>query len=130
MNATEEELSRIEGVGEVIARSVHEFFANESNRNMIESFRAMGFNMGGEFRTVSNELDGKIFVFTGTLETMTRDEAAEKVKALGGRVSSGVSRKTDYVVAGENPGSKLAKAESLGVKIIDEQEFIDITNNL
>ena len=126
MNADEEELSRIDGVGEVIARSVHEFFRNDGNRKMIENFRAMGFNMGGEIRTASNELEGKIFVFTGTLETMTRDEAGEKVKALGGRMSSSVSRKTDYVVAGENPGSKLAKAESLGVTILTEQEFLDV----
>lgn len=124
MNATEEELSRIDGVGGVIASSVHEFFANESNRNMIENFRAMGFNMGGEIQTVSNELEGKIFVFTGTLETMTRDEAGGKVKSLGGRVSSSVSKKTDYVVAGENPGSKLTKAESLGVTILTEQDFL------
>ncbi len=126
MNASEEELSRIDGVGEVIARSVHEFFRNDDNRKMIENFRAMGFNMGGEILRVSNELEEKIFVFTGTLETMTRDEAGEKVKAMGGRVSSSVSRKTDYVVAGENPGSKLRKAESLGIKIITEQEFLTL----
>lgn len=126
MNATEEELSRIDGVGEVIARSVHEFFRNDDNRKMIENFRAMGFNMGGEIQTVSNELEGKIFVFTGTLETMTRDEAGGKVKSLGGRVSSSVSKKINYVVAGENPGSKLRKAESLGIKIITEQEFLTL----
>ncbi|MBQ3585320.1 MAG: hypothetical protein II964_01270, partial [Synergistaceae bacterium] len=93
----------------------------------IEDFRAMGFRMGSEVKIVSNELEGKIFVFTGTLESMTREKAAEKVKSLGGRVSSSVSGKTDYVVAGENPGSKLRKAESLGVTILTEQEFLDKT---
>ena len=130
MNATEEELSRIDGVGEVIARSVHEFFRNDDNRKMIENFRAMGFNMGGEIQTVSNELEGKIFVFTGTLETMTRDEAGGIVKFLGGRVSSSVSKKTDYVVVGEKPGSKLTKAESFGVTILTEQEFLRMTEGL
>ncbi|MBQ6001979.1 MAG: NAD-dependent DNA ligase LigA [Synergistaceae bacterium] len=127
MSADEKELSKIDGVGEVIARSVHEFFRNEGNRKMIEDFRAMGFRMGSEVKVVSNELEGKIFVFTGTLESMTREKAAEKVKSLGGRVSSSVSGKTDYVVAGENPGSKLRKAESLGVTILTEQEFLDKT---
>ncbi len=130
MNATEEELSRIDGVGEVIARSVHEFFRNDDNRKMIENFRAMGFNMGGEIVRVSNELEGKIFVFTGTLSSMTRDEAGGIVKALGGRVSSSVSKKTDYVVAGESPGSKLTKAESLGIMILTEQEFLRMTEGL
>ena len=126
MNATEDELSRIDGVGEVIARSVHEFFRNDDNRKMIENFRAMGFNMGGEIQTVSNKLEGKIFVFTGTLETMTRNEAAERVMSFGGLFSNSVTLKTSYLVAGENPGSKLRKAESLGVTILTEQEFLNM----
>ena len=126
MNASEEELSRIDGVGEVIARSVHEFFRNDDNRKMIEIFRAMGFNMGGEIQTVSNKLEGKIFVFTGTLETMTRNEAAERVMSFGGLFSNSVTLKTSYLVAGENPGSKLRKAESLGVTILTEQEFLNM----
>ena len=126
MNATEEDLAGIEGVGEVTARSVHEFYRNDDNRAMIEDFRAMGFRMGEtKIEAVSSDsgLAGKTFVFTGALESMTREEAGNRVKALGGRVSSSVSRKTDYVVAGDKAGSKLKKAESLGVKILSEQEF-------
>ena len=127
MNATEEDLAGIEGVGEVTARSVHEFFRNDDNRTMIEDFRAMGFRMGeAKIEAVSSDggLAGKTFVFTGALETMTRDEAGDRVKALGGRVSSAVSKKTDYVVVGDKAGSKLKKAESLGVKILTEEEFL------
>ncbi len=124
MNASEEELAVIEGVGEVTARSVHEFFRNDDNRAMIEDFRAMGFRMG-EIKAVSSDgrLAGKTFVFTGALEAMTRDEAGDRVKALGGHVSSSVSKKTDYVVAGDKAGSKLKKAESLDVRILTESEF-------
>lgn len=129
MNATEEELAVIDGVGEITARYVHEFFRNDGNRSMIEDFRAMGFKMGeAKIEAVSSDgrLAGKTFVFTGALETMTRDEAGDKVKALGGRVSSAVSKKTDYVVAGDKAGSKLKKAESLGVKTLTEEEFLSM----
>ena len=129
MNATEEELSRIDGVGEVIAHSVHEFFRNESNRKMIENFRAMGFNMSSEIVIVESGFEGKTFVFTGTLSSMTRDEACEIVKSLGGRVSSSVSKKTNYLVFGENPGSKFLKAESLGVTILTEGDFLSMAED-
>ena len=126
--ASIEEISEIEGIGPVIARSVHEFFGNQANLKLIEDFRSLGFSMGSEIVTLKekNILDGKIFVFTGSLSTMTRDEAGEKVKALGGKVSSSVSKKTSYVVAGDKTGSKLTKAEDLGVKILTEQEFLDM----
>ena len=126
MNADEESLADVEGVGAVIAGSVHEFFRNEENVKMIETFRAMGFTMSSEKKNVIGKFEGKTFVFTGGLSSMTRDEAGEKVKALGGRVASSVSKKTDYVVAGEKAGSKLSKAESLGVKILSEDEFTEM----
>ncbi len=129
-NATIEEIASIEGIGTVIAESVREFFANEANLNLIEDFRSMGFQMGSEIKITGKKLDGKIFVFTGTLSTMTREEAGEKVKALGGKVSNSVSSKTSYLVAGDKTGSKLVKAEKLGVKILSEQEFFDIINLL
>ena len=94
---------------------------------MIEAFRKMGFVLENETTGKGTELEGKTFVFTGTLETMTRDEAGERVKTLGGKVSGSVSSKTDYVVAGEKAGSKLRKAESLGVKILTENEFLSMT---
>lgn len=128
MNASESELSQIEGVGPVIAKSIHEFFRNESNLALIQDFRAMGFSMGSEIITTGDKLQGKIFVFTGTLDSMTRDEAGVKVKALGGRVSNSVSAKTSYLVAGDKTGSKLVKAEKLGVKILSEQEFLELVN--
>ena len=127
MNADEESLAEVDGVGTVIASSVHEFFRNDENRRMIEDFREMGFVLEGETVKRGGELEGKTFVFTGTLETMTRDEAGGRVKALGGKVSSSVSSKTDYVVAGEKAGAKLKKAEELGVKILSEDEFLLMT---
>lgn len=122
MSADEEKLSELELVGKVTAHSIHEFFRNDENVKMIEDFRKMGFTLEAEAH--SNELEGKTFVFTGALETMTREEAGEKVRALGGKVSGSVSSKTDYVVAGEKAGSKLRRAEELGVLILTEQEFL------
>ena len=125
-NASEEEISSIEGIGSVIAKSVHEFFRNEENLNLIENFRNLGFNLESEIKISGDKFAGKIFVFTGTLEAMTREEAGEKVKALGAKVSNSVSSKTDFVVAGDKAGSKLTKAEKLGIKILTEQEFLSM----
>lgn len=124
--ASQEDIAAIEGIGPVIAGSVHEFFRNGENLRLIESFRAMGFSMGSEVRREKGQLEGKVFVFTGALQGMTREEASEKVKSLGGRVSGSVSRKTSYVVAGENAGSKLKKAEELGIEILSEEKFAEI----
>ena len=127
INASEEEIASIEGVGSVIARSVHEFFKTEANLNLIKNFRSMGFKMSGEAVPVSeNRFENKIFVFTGTLSSMTREEAGEKVKAFGGKVSNSIGRKTSYLVAGDKTGSKLIKAEKFGVKILSEQEFLEM----
>lgn len=129
-SASEEDIAVIEGIGPVIARSVHEFFANNENVKLIETFRAMGFSMGTEPVRQSGGLEGKVFVFTGGLEGMTREEASEMVRVRGGKVSGSVSRKTSYVVAGESAGSKLVKAESLGVKILNEDEFTDLLKKI
>ncbi|MBQ9404673.1 MAG: NAD-dependent DNA ligase LigA [Synergistaceae bacterium] len=126
MNASESELALIDGVGPVIAKSIHEFFRNESNLALIADFRAMGFSMGSELAVTGGKLQGKVFVFTGALDSMTRDEAGDRVKTLGGKVSNSVSAKTSYLVAGDKTGSKLAKAEKLGVKILSEQEFLGL----
>jgi DNA ligase (NAD+) len=117
-----EELESIEQIGPTIAESVASFFAQPQNRDVIEKLRRGGVNMRGERRVQSTTgpLAGKTFVLTGTLPALSREDATALIVAAGGKVSGSVSKKTDYVVAGESAGTKLAKAESLGVKIIDE----------
>lgn len=124
MNASEEELLTVEEVGPTVAQSIRSFFQDEHNREMIRKLRDAGVQIIEEISPqTTGALAGKTFVFTGTLKTMTRGQAEALVKALGGRVSSSVSRKTDYVVAGEDPGSKLEKARALGVTVLSEEEF-------
>jgi len=125
MGAGEEDLSRIEGIGPITARSIVNFFSIPANRRLVE--RLKGFGIRTRREAVEEEMEqplaGKSFVITGTLESMTRSEAEELIRRLGGRVSSSVSRSTDYLVVGENPGSKLEKARRLGVKVISGAEF-------
>ena len=109
----------IEGFGETLARSASEFFSHPETAELIEKFQAKV-----EDNNVDNRFEGMTFVLTGTLDGMTRDEASEIIQRHGGKTSSSVSKKTTYVLAGEAAGSKLTKAESLGVKVIDLQEFI------
>ncbi len=127
-NATFDELIQIPEIGPNTAQSIVDFFADEHNRRFLEKL----FSVGVEVEEIREEeeaekpLSGKTFVFTGALSSMTRDEASELVESLGGRVSSSVSRKTDYVVVGENPGSKYDKAKKLGVTTITEEEFLKL----
>lgn len=123
-SATIEELANVEGVGDKIAQSVYEYFNNSQNLKMIDEFVNLGFKFDNNIVVKSSELAGKTFVLTGTLETMTRDEASEKIKLKGGKTSSSVSKNTSYVLAGANPGSKLDKAEKLGVIILSEEDFL------
>jgi DNA ligase (NAD+) len=122
MNARVEDLTTSEGIGEQIAQSVVLFFAQEPNRAMVERLRAAGVDMTApkRERAAAGPLAGKTLVLTGTLPGLTREEATELIVAAGGKVSSAVSKKTSYVVAGDEPGTKLAKAESLGVPVVDE----------
>jgi len=124
-SASEEELQTVEGVGPVMARSIATFFRNPQNRKVIEKLEAAGVNTRAERRPAAKgvDLSGQTFVITGTLTGLSREEAEEAVRARGGKVSSSVSRKTKYVVVGENPGSKLDKARDLRVKTITEAEF-------
>ena len=129
--ASLEELESVYGIGDVVAKSVYEWFRDEQNRELLE--RLLGQvkikNVGG--RTAhKKKLEGKKFVLTGTMEGMSRDEAKEKIRSLGGDISSAVSKAVDYVVAGENPGSKYDKAVELGVKILNEQDFVKLISNL
>ena len=120
--ASEEQLVRSEGIGAEIARSVVLFFAQEPNRVMVARLKAAGVDVTAPLRPreAAGALAGKTLVLTGTLPNLTREEAAELIVGAGGRVTSSVSKKTDYVIAGDEAGSKLAKAESLGIPILDE----------
>ena len=120
MEATEDELTRVNEVGPKVAEAIHEFFAVEKNRALVQQLEACGVVMTAEKRVTTTQLEGLTFVLTGTLPTLTREQAKERIEAAGGRVSGTVSKKTDYVVAGEEAGSKLEKAQSLGVKVVDE----------
>ncbi len=122
-NVTEEELLQIPEVGPEVAKSVVEFFGSEENRKVIQKLLESGIKPKSPERK-ELPLTGTTFVFTGALESMTRDEAKRIVESLGGRVSSSVSKKVDYVVVGKSPGSKLDKAMSLGIKTISEEEFL------
>ena len=124
--ATTEDLERVNEVGPKVAAAVHEFLAEPSNRELIEKLRSAGLNFQAEVRRKSSKLEGKTFVLTGTLPTLSREEAAEKIESAGGRVSSSVSKKTSFVVAGTDAGSKLAKAEQLGVPVMDEDALLEL----
>jgi len=125
--ASAEELSQIEGIGPVIAEAIAVFFRQEQTKTLMEKLRGAGVVPAPRARRAAKvtegPLAGKAFVFTGELSGYTREEAEDLVRSLGGRAASSVSKKTDYVVAGESPGSKLAKAQQLGVTILDEPAF-------
>jgi DNA ligase (NAD+) len=124
MKAGEEELSEIHGVGEVIAREIRAWFSVAANRKVVERLLAAGVGFARAPRAKSSEFAGKSFVFTGTLTKFTREEAEAEVKKRGGKATSSVSKSTTYVVAGDKAGSKLDKAQKLGVAVIGEDEFL------
>lgn len=125
-NADVERLANIEGVGSIIAQSIYDFFHEERNVKMIEELKELGVNPVSKVKPKSDKLEGKTFVLTGTLQNMTRDEASAIIKSHGGKTSSSVSKKTSYVLAGENAGSKLDKAQNLGVIILTEDDFLEM----
>jgi len=120
MAASAEELECVNEVGPRVSQAIVEFFGEEHNRELIERLRSAGLTFEAEKRVTTSTLEGLTFVLTGTLPSLTREAAKEKIESAGGRVSGSVSKKTSYVVAGEEAGSKLDKAVSLGVKVIDE----------
>jgi len=132
MKASIEELMQVEEIGEKIARSIFQFFKEEHNMKLIEKFKAAGVN----FTSIENDdnvekiFEGKTIVVTGTLEKFTRDEVEALIEKLGGKVSSSVSKKTSFVLVGENPGSKLKKAQELNIRIVDEAEFMDMIKDV
>jgi len=123
MNASAEELEEVNEVGPRIAESIVEFFGDEHNRKLVSDLRKAGLTFSGQKKEKGTKLAGKTFVLTGTLERHTRDEAKKMIEDAGGRVSGSVSKKTDYVVAGSDAGSKLDKARELGVNVIGEDEL-------
>ncbi len=126
MAASMEELERVNEVGPRVAQAIREFFDEEKNRVLIEKLRAAGLNFTAEKRKKSSQLEGLTFVLTGTLPNLTREDAKARIEAAGGRVSGSVSKKTHYVVAGEDAGSKLDKARELGVKVVDEAGLVEL----
>ncbi len=129
MQESQQRLEEIEDVGGVIAQSLTEWFSESRNRELIERLRKAGLNSNSSFYQNASALGpfaGKTFVLTGTLPNMTREEAAAKIESLGGKVSSSVSKKTDYVLAGNDAGSKLEKAQKLGLRIIGEDDFVKL----
>ncbi len=129
--ATLEELNSIPDIGEMIAQSIVSYFSDQHNQALIEQLQQLGLNMVYEKgEQIEHPFNNKTFVLTGKLQIFTRDQASDLIEKLGGKVSSSVSIKTDFVVAGEDAGSKLKKANELGVKVIDEQTFQVMVNGL
>ena len=120
MAASAEELERVEEVGPRISQAIQEFFADKENRDLVKRLAKAGVDMTAEKKQRTAQLAGLTFVLTGTLPNLTRDEAKEKIEAAGGKTAGSVSKKTSYVVAGEEAGSKLDKARELRVPVIDE----------
>ena len=124
LEADEEQLSEIRGIGDVIASEIHAWASVKTNLNVVKRLLASKITFAKAPRATSNEFAGKTFVFTGTLGKFTREDAEAEVKRRGGKASSSVSKQTSFVVAGEKAGSKLEKAQKLGVTVIDEDEFL------
>ena len=125
-NATCDDLLKIDGFGRIMADCVTEFFSSKGTAELLTRLKNAGVNMKSKEKTAENTFGGKTFVLTGTLPTLSRSEATEMIESRGGRVSSSVSKKTDYVLAGEAAGSKLLKAQTLGIEIISEQRFMEM----
>lgn len=124
MSASVEEILEIEGYGQIMAESVHDYFATDSARELIERLKEAGVNMESNNKIEDERFTGMTFVLTGTLPTLKRSEASKIIESYGGKTSSSVSKKTTYVLAGEEAGSKLDKAKALGIEIIDEEKFL------
>lgn len=125
MNASYEELCKINEIGEIMAESIVKFFKSEQTKDLVQRLKQNGVNTESKIeKNEDNRFEGKIFVLTGTLPTLSRSEASEIIEKYGGKTSGSVSKKTSYVLAGEEAGSKLIKAQELGVQIITEEEFM------
>jgi DNA ligase (NAD+) len=123
-NAGRDELLAVDAIGEIIADSVVRWFADENNRALLQKLLDGGVQPLVEEKSVGDKLAGKVFVLTGTLPTMSRDQATAMLEAEGAKVTKSVTRKTDFVVAGEAAGSKLVKAEELGITVLTEEQML------
>ena len=126
LSASEEELTQIPDVGSVTAASIHQWSCQEQSRHMVERLRQAGVNFESKRVISDDRFSGKVFVLTGALSKFTREEASEKIELLGGKTSGSVSKKTSFVVVGENAGSKERKARELGIPILTEDEFLEM----
>jgi DNA ligase (NAD+) len=128
MTANADQLQQVPDVGPIVAASIVRFFAEAHNVEVVEQLRAAGVHWaaGVAHSAASSPIAGKTFVLTGSLPTLTRDTAKDMIEALGGKVAGSVSKKTDFVVAGAEAGSKLEKAQSLGLAILDETQFREL----
>jgi len=126
LDASADELQEVEGIGPIVADSIYRFLHSPQGKRIIEHLRRVGVNMTQprRRRAASQPLAGKTIVVTGSLKNFSRKEVEDLIRQLGGQPASSVSRKTDFVLVGEDPGSKLAKAQQLGVETIDEEEFL------
>jgi DNA ligase (NAD+) len=124
--ASEEDIALIDGFGEIMARQAAGFFAEPGNRHLIAELERAGVNMDCKIIPVKSGLNGVTFVLTGTLPTLTRGEAKAMIENAGGKTAGSVSKKTHYVVAGEDAGSKLTKAQELGLTILSEGELVEL----
>jgi DNA ligase (NAD+) len=126
MAASIEDLQAVDEVGPRVAQAIHEFFAEEKNRHLVDKLRKAGLTFSAEKKRKSSQLEGMTFVLTGTMADLTREEAKARIEAAGGRVSGSVSKKTSYVVAGEEAGSKLDKARELKVPVIEQAQLLEL----
>ncbi|MDD4607137.1 MAG: NAD-dependent DNA ligase LigA [Patescibacteria group bacterium] len=126
--ASLEELENLRDIGSVVAKSIYDYFNDDKNLDLIQRLINSGVKIQSP-QEISKKLTGQTFVLTGSLPNLTRDEAKLKIRELGGNISSSVSSQTDFVIAGDNPGSKFDKAQELGVKILNEQDFLDLIKN-
>ena len=126
MNASKEALLEVPDVGETTADALLSWFQSPQSQDLIARLRAAGVNFESHNQITDTRFAGKAFVLTGALTLFTRDEATAKIESFGGKAASSVSKKTSYVVAGENAGSKLKKANELGIPVLSEQEFLDM----
>jgi DNA ligase (NAD+) len=126
MEASVEELTALRDIGGITAQCIAAWFADPQSRHMVERLKLAGVNMESTAEQTDQRFAGLTFVLTGALTLFTRDEATEKIEACGGKAAGSVSKKTSYVVAGENAGSKLKKATELGIPVLTEAEFLQM----